>query len=132
VEAAGLFDAVELAVDGFARRAELSCGNRARREFAAEIERQREKHEIKRLLYVALTRARDRLYLATALKDGVMAPGRGSLGEVLPPSIRALFAAANACVAAGGSFGTVTWTSATGTEFEWRVCTGPSFESERS
>ncbi len=97
-----------------------------------EAERQREKHEIKRLLYVALTRARDRLYLATALKDGVMAPGRGSLGEVLPPSIRALFAAANACVAAGGSFGTVTWTSAAGTEFEWRVCFGPSLESERS
>ena len=62
-----------------------------------EAERLREKHEIKRLLYVALTRARDRLYLATALKDGVMAPGRGSLGEVLPPSVRALFAAANAC-----------------------------------
>ena len=35
-----------------------------------EAERQREKHETKRLLYVALTRARDRLYLASALKDG--------------------------------------------------------------
>ena len=46
-----------------------------------EAERQREKHETKRLLYVALTRARDRLYLASALKDGVLVPGRGSLAR---------------------------------------------------
>ena len=59
-----------------------------------EAERLREKHETKRLLYVALTRARDRLYLASALKDGVMAPGRGSLGEVLPQSVKELFAKA--------------------------------------
>ena len=44
----------------------------------------REREETKRLLYVALTRARDRLYLAAAVKDGVFKPGRGSLGEVLP------------------------------------------------
>ena len=49
-----------------------------------EAERQREKHETKRLLYVALTRARDRLYLASALKDGVLVPGRGSLGRSVP------------------------------------------------
>ena len=61
-----------------------------------EAERLREKHETKRLLYVALTRARDRLYLASALKDGVMAPGRGSLGEVLPQSVKELFAKAGA------------------------------------
>ena len=59
-----------------------------------EAERLREKHETKRLLYVALTRARDRLYLASALKDGVMVPGRGSLGEVLPQSMKDLFAQA--------------------------------------
>ena len=40
-----------------------------------EAERAREKHETKRLLYVALTRARDRLYLASALKDGALVPG---------------------------------------------------------
>jgi ATP-dependent helicase/nuclease subunit A len=44
----------------------------------------REREETKRLLYVALTRARDRLYLAAAIKDGAFKPGRGSLGEVLP------------------------------------------------
>ena len=45
----------------------------------------REREETKRLLYVALTRARDRLYLSSVLKDGAFRPGRGSLAEVLPP-----------------------------------------------
>ena len=38
----------------------------------------REREETKRLLYVALTRARDRLYLGTVLKDGRVQPGRGT------------------------------------------------------
>ncbi len=54
----------------------------------------REREETKRLLYVALTRARDRLYLAAAVKDGVFKPGRGSLGEVLPRAFGARFEAA--------------------------------------
>ena len=49
----------------------------------------REREETKRLLYVAVTRARDRLYLGAVVKDGTFKPGRGSLGEVLPPSARA-------------------------------------------
>jgi ATP-dependent helicase/nuclease subunit A len=53
----------------------------------------REREETKRLLYVALTRARDRLYLAAAVKDGVFKPGRGSLGEVLPRALGARFEA---------------------------------------
>jgi ATP-dependent helicase/nuclease subunit A len=56
---------------------------------ADEDARAREREETKRLLYVALTRARDRLYLSAALKDGVFRPGPGSLGEVLPASARA-------------------------------------------
>ncbi len=56
-----------------------------------EAERDREKQETRRLLYVALTRARDRLYLSSALKDGTLVPGRGSLAEVLPESIKELF-----------------------------------------
>jgi ATP-dependent helicase/nuclease subunit A len=56
----------------------------------------REREESKRLLYVALTRARDRLYLSATLKDGVCRMGKGSLGEVLPASIRARFVAAGA------------------------------------
>jgi ATP-dependent exoDNAse (exonuclease V) beta subunit len=56
----------------------------------------REREESKRLLYVALTRARDRLYLSATLKDGVCRMGKGSLGEVLPAAIRTRFVAAEA------------------------------------
>ena len=87
-----------------------------------EAERLREKHETKRLLYVALTRARDRLYLASALKDGVMAPGRGSLGEVLPQSMKELFAKAGLAALERPIGPPVTWTSASGARFEWRPC----------
>jgi ATP-dependent helicase/nuclease subunit A len=54
----------------------------------------REREESKRLLYVALTRARDRLYLSATVKEGVCRMGKGSLGEVLPASVRARFVAA--------------------------------------
>ncbi|HSC25994.1 MAG TPA: UvrD-helicase domain-containing protein [Vicinamibacterales bacterium] len=86
---------------------------------ADEADRERERHETRRLLYVAFTRARDRLYLSSALKDGVLAPGRGSLAEVLPDSMRAVFARA---ATAPADAPTVTWTSASGDEFAWRVC----------
>ena len=56
-----------------------------------EDERFREREETKRLLYVACTRARDRLYVSSTLKDGGLAMGRGCLAEVLPESFRALF-----------------------------------------
>ncbi len=46
----------------------------------------KETEEAKRLLYVAVTRARDRLYLGATLdKDGRFVPAKGSLGRVLPP-----------------------------------------------
>jgi ATP-dependent exoDNAse (exonuclease V) beta subunit len=58
----------------------------------------REREESKRLLYVALTRARDRLYLSATVKDGACRMGRGSLGEVLTAGVRARFiAAASEC-----------------------------------
>src|SRR5260221_4796097 len=44
----------------------------------------REREETKRLLYVALTRARDRLYLSATVSAGGIRPTKGSLGEVLP------------------------------------------------
>jgi ATP-dependent helicase/nuclease subunit A len=69
----------------------------------------REREETKRLLYVALTRARDRLYLSATVQDGVFRPGRGSLGEVLPPTLKALFVQATAVDAAA-----VTWPGAAG------------------
>jgi ATP-dependent helicase/nuclease subunit A len=58
---------------------------------ADEDAQAREREETKRLLYVALTRARDRLYLSGASQHGVCRMGRGSLGEVLPESLRRTF-----------------------------------------
>ena len=74
-----------------------------------EEERQREREETKRLLYVALTRARDRLYIGTALKDGAFSAGRGSLGDVLPDSLKVLLVRA-----AREPGATVDWTSPAG------------------
>jgi ATP-dependent helicase/nuclease subunit A len=79
-----------------------------------EEERAREREETKRLLYVALTRARDRLYLGTTLKDGGFAAGRGSLGEVLPESIRELFVRAGQAAAS-----TLDWTSPSRRTYEF-------------
>ncbi|MDO8834540.1 MAG: 3'-5' exonuclease, partial [Vicinamibacterales bacterium] len=44
----------------------------------------RDAEETKRLLYVALTRGRDRLYVSAVAKDGRVRPGRGSLASVCP------------------------------------------------
>jgi ATP-dependent helicase/nuclease subunit A len=62
---------------------------------ADEDAQAREREETKRLLYVALTRARDRLYLSATVQEGNVRMGRGSLGEVLPASIRSKFLAAS-------------------------------------
>jgi ATP-dependent helicase/nuclease subunit A len=59
---------------------------------ADEETQTREREETKRLLYVALTRARERLYLSATVQKGVCRPGRGSLGEVMPRSLVDLFA----------------------------------------
>jgi ATP-dependent exoDNAse (exonuclease V) beta subunit len=65
---------------------------------ADEAVRERDREETKRLLYVAVTRARERLYLGAVLKDGRFQARAGSLGEVLPASLKEAFAQA----AAGG------------------------------
>jgi ATP-dependent helicase/nuclease subunit A len=67
----------------------------------------REREETKRLLYVALTRARDQLYLSATVQDGAFRPGRGSLGDVMPPTLKALFVQAAAVDASA-----VTWPGA--------------------
>ena len=87
-----------------------------------EEEKAREREETKRLLYVALTRARDRLYLASMLKDGKLVPGRGSLAEVLPESVRALFPRA---VTTFHEMNTLAWTAESGRVFEFWRCTQP-------
>jgi ATP-dependent helicase/nuclease subunit A len=61
---------------------------------ADEDARARDREETKRLLYVALTRARDRLYLSATVQDGVCRMGTGSLGEVLPAPMKARFVSA--------------------------------------
>ncbi|MEO8680178.1 MAG: UvrD-helicase domain-containing protein [Vicinamibacterales bacterium] len=50
----------------------------------------KEHEETKRLLYVALTRARDRLYLGATRSAGKFAPARGSLGRILPDTLKAV------------------------------------------
>ena len=58
---------------------------------ADEDTQAREREESKRLLYVALTRARDRLYLSATVDQGKCRMGRGSLGEVLPDFVKQMF-----------------------------------------
>jgi ATP-dependent helicase/nuclease subunit A len=84
-----------------------------------EAERDAERHETRRLLYVALTRARDRLYLASTLKENAFAPARGSLAEVLPDSLQDLFVRA---ATVPGAVDTLAWTGVSGREYAWRVC----------
>jgi ATP-dependent helicase/nuclease subunit A len=55
----------------------------------------KENEETKRLLYVALTRARDRLYLAGTITNGKLTLQRGSIGRVLPATLTAAMAAAD-------------------------------------
>ncbi|HYE85225.1 MAG TPA: UvrD-helicase domain-containing protein [Vicinamibacterales bacterium] len=57
-------------------------------------EEEKDQEETKRLLYVALTRARDRLYLAGSLTTGRLVLQRGSIGRVLPGSLTAVMSAA--------------------------------------
>jgi ATP-dependent helicase/nuclease subunit A len=67
----------------------------------------KEAEESKRLLYVALTRARERLYLGSVLKDGTLQPGRGSLAAVLPQTLVDQFGATGEVVEWCASSGAV-------------------------
>jgi ATP-dependent exoDNAse (exonuclease V) beta subunit len=71
---------------------------------------------------VALTRARDRLYLASEVKDGRWRAFGGSLGDILPAGIKARFEAASA----GPSLSTTEWTAASGRVHSFRLCTAES------
>jgi ATP-dependent exoDNAse (exonuclease V) beta subunit len=80
----------------------------------------REREETKRLLYVALTRARDRLYLSASLSQGVPRTTRGSLGEVLPASMKTTLVEAG-LIGAGHQGGRVVWTGLEGRIHEFAV-----------
>ncbi|HEX5214196.1 MAG TPA: UvrD-helicase domain-containing protein [Vicinamibacterales bacterium] len=89
---------------------------------ATELEDRRDNEELRRLLYVAVTRARDRLYVAGELDDkSRLRRGSRSLASLLPLGFHDLFAAAAA--AADGA--EVEWTSISG-RFAWRVCRPPA------
>jgi ATP-dependent exoDNAse (exonuclease V) beta subunit len=83
---------------------------------ADEDANDKEREETKRLLYVAVTRARDRLYFSAVTDGQHFKPGRGSLAEVLPTTFVDAIAAA-----ARGSEGTVEWTGASA-RHAFRVC----------
>ena len=76
---------------------------------ADDDQRLADREESKRLLYVAATRARDRLYFSAVADAGVFKPGRGSLGEVLPVSFVAALGQA-----AGTTEPVVHWAGASG------------------
>jgi ATP-dependent helicase/nuclease subunit A len=77
----------------------------------------REREETKRLLYVGMTRARDRLYLGSVLKEGRLQAGRGSLAEVLPPTLAQTFVQAN-----GSADAEVTWRAGSGSPHRFQIC----------
>ncbi len=80
-------------------------------------ERAREREETKRLLYVAATRARDRLYLSATVTNGKLRPARGSLAEVLPAGFGQVIE-----TAAVGTGSTATWHSRRARGHGLRVC----------
>jgi ATP-dependent helicase/nuclease subunit A len=83
---------------------------------ATEAEQVREREESKRLVYVAVTRARERLYLsAAAQRQGRIVAGHGSLASVCPPTLIDVMNGALAGVA------DVTW-QGTGHTHRLRVC----------
>lgn len=76
---------------------------------------ERDIEETKRLLYVALTRARDRLYLSAHLEEGRARAARGSLAEVMPQSLLE-------CLASGGDQKTIRWVSRDGGSHLFERC----------
>jgi ATP-dependent helicase/nuclease subunit A len=90
-------------------------------EVDAAVER-RDREEAKRLLYVAVTRARDQLYLAASLRDGRLRAGHGSLAGLLPASLTAVIAEAATHTADGH----VVWAPAIDRRHVFSVSTPPS------
>jgi ATP-dependent helicase/nuclease subunit A len=83
------------------------------------LEDLRESEELRRLLYVAATRARDRLYLAAELDPrGQVRRGPRSLASLLPKSLLDVFANSVAARASGDH---VTWAAGRGT-FAFSIC----------
>jgi ATP-dependent helicase/nuclease subunit A len=118
--AGGIRPPIRVLTDDGAGEPSVSVG-----EFESEADedlRARDREESKRLLYVALTRARDRLYLSSVIKDGVWRPGGGGLGEVLPPALGALLVQASSSTANAS----LVWTQKSGAQHVLRRCPSPA------
>jgi ATP-dependent helicase/nuclease subunit A len=80
------------------------------------VEPPTDEEETKRLVYVAFTRARDRLYLGSSVEEENIRPARGSLAEVLPPVLLSRFVT-------GQTSGAVQWRASSGKVHSFRLCT---------
>jgi ATP-dependent exoDNAse (exonuclease V) beta subunit len=122
----GRRQAIRVVSDAEQGQAWLSVGD-----FQSEADadaKAKEREETKRLLYVALTRARDRLYLASEVKDAKWRAFGGSLGDILPAGVKARFEVASMTPAPE----TTEWTAASGIVHTFRVCSGSrSGDAER-
>ena len=112
----GTGDAIRLAPDA-PEDEEISIGD-FRNESDADAG-DRDKEETKRLLYVAVTRARDRLYLSSLVKDGKLVPGPRSLGSVMPESLKTMIAGA---ATGPGDVETLEWPGPSGRVHRFRRC----------
>ncbi|RPJ73176.1 MAG: hypothetical protein EHM24_08405, partial [Acidobacteria bacterium] len=111
-------DPILIVADPETRRPLVSVGGAL--QDAEEAARARDREETKRLLYVAVTRARERLYLAGVVREGRFAAGRGSLAEVLPATFQKTFAAASVS-------DRIEWVGPDGRTHRFHVCkAGPS------
>ena len=85
---------------------------------AGSVERTRDQEESRRLLYVAMTRARDRLYFSAEISDEKKFNNANGFSKLLPSSLRRTMIAALPDRATPR----VEWTSAAGESFAFSVC----------
>ena len=107
-------DPIRIGIDPAGEATSVSVGDF--RSDADEDDGAREREETKRLLYVAVTRARDRLYFGATLKEGRLQPGRGSLAEILPTSLLDCFGSAL------GEGEAMEWRPSSGSAHRFSVC----------
>ena len=105
------FSVIEQGPDG---QPEVAFGSNE----ATALEQRREAEELRRLFYVALTRARDRVYLAAEVDAaGHIARGARSLAALLPDELAGVFGTARRAPLGED----VEWVTAEGT-FAFKVC----------
>ena len=116
---------IRVVVDAGEGEPAVSVG--ASRSEADTEEAARDREETKRLLYVAMTRARDRLYLAATVAEAGLRVARGSLGEVLSPDLRGVLERA----ARENGGGRLAWQAPSGRLHDMRVCRQPRADMNR-